>query len=105
MAATQDKEGLAVPAVEVSSLQLQRRRAERLRAAVAVAAGGAGEDPAAGEGGAVAARGGRGGVRRLQTGVLRHQEEASLQTLRQDILLRVCQQAGLLDVNKAESFI
>ena len=96
VAATQDKEGLAVPAVEVSSLQLQRRRAERLRAAVAVAAGGAGEDPAAGEGGAVAARGGRGGVRRLQTGILRHQEEASLQTLRQDILLRVCQQAGLL---------
>ena len=37
-------------------------------------------------------------MRRLQTGILRHQEEASLQTLRQDILLRVCQQAGLFDV-------
>ena len=98
VAATQDKEGLAVPAVEVSSLQLQRRHAERLRAAVAVAAGGVGEDPAAGEGGAVAARGGRGGVRRLQTGLLHHKEESSLKTLRQDVLLRVCQQAGVFDV-------
>ena len=89
MAATQDKVTVAGLRTKVSSLQLrqQRYRAERLRAAVTVAAGGAGEDPAAGEGGAVAARGGRGGVRRLQTGILRDQEEASLQTLRQDILL------------------
>ena len=94
MAATQDKEGLAVEVAglrtKVSSLQLDLDNSvavqNDLRAAVAVAAGGAGEDPAAGEGGAVAARGGRGGVRRLQTGVLRHQEEASPQPLRQDIL-------------------
>ena len=92
MAATQDKVTVAgLLRTKVSSLQLrqQRYRAERLRAAVTVAAGGAGEDPAAGEGGAVAARGGRGGVRRLQTGLLHHEEESSLKTLRQDVLLSV----------------
>ena len=37
-------------------------------------------------------------MRRLQTGLLHHKEESSLKTLRQDVLLRVCQQAGLFDV-------
>ena len=88
MAATQDKEGLAV---EVSSLQLDldnsvamQKDFERLSQSLQVEL-----DPAAREGGAVAARGGRGGVRRLQTGLLHHEEESSLKTLRQDVLLSV----------------
>ena len=98
MAATQDKEGLAV---EVSSLQLDldnsvamQKDFERLSQSLQVEL-----DPAAREGGAVAARGGRGGVRRLQTGILCHEEEASLKTLRQDILLGVYQKC-LFDVEK-----